>query len=191
MVLLDLAVIHNMDPEPSLPITNQYDNPTQEHNGLAGIQSVLRSKWMLMLGGGLLLTVLLVVVFSPRNSQQTAPDTKLSGTSLTSDVPTDVPTPTMTVEYKQAVQEAQQSATEYDAGRAQVREEFPWIRKFPISGEGKYFVYFDKEKKVFVGKLYPRTGDNTEQLKSKAIQHMQQREIPTDSYPFEWLVTAQ
>lgn len=154
---------------------------------MSNLPDFFRSKQFLILSGGLLLVILLAVVFSPRASQAPPPDTKLSGTSLTDEVPT----PTMTVEYIQAVTEAKQSAAVYDAGVAEVRAEFPWIRKFPISGEGKYFVYFDTEKKVFVGKLYPKSGDDVEALKTKAKQHMEQREIPPDAYPFEWRVTTQ
>lgn len=176
-----------MDPNTSSQLNDQNLTP-QQQSGLSGIQAAMRNKRFLFLGGGFLAVLFLGIFLMPGGAQQDAPEV------LVTEVPTvaeEAPTPTQTPEYKQAVQEAQQASTAYNTASAEVRVEFPWIRKFPVSGEGKYFVYFDKEKKVFIGKLYPQPGDTVEALKTKAMQHMVQREIPTDAYPFEWRVTTQ
>ena len=53
----------------------------------------------------------------------------------------------------------------------------------------KFFVYFDLNKQVYIGMLYPKSTDNIEKIKIDIQKKLIDREIPIDSYPFEWLVT--
>ncbi len=188
MVLSGLAVTRNtMDPDISSPISDQQQILPQQQSGLSGIQAGMRDKRLLILGGGFMTVLFLGIFMMSGIAQKEAPEVLVTEVPIVAE---EIPTPTQTPEYKEAVQEATQATADYDTALAEIRVEFPWIRKFPISGEGKYFVYFDEEKKVFIGKLYPQSGDTVDALKSKAKQHMEQREIPTDAYPFEWRVTS-
>ena len=100
--------------------------------------------------------------------------------------PIESPTPTTSPEMKKALDEAGESAREYDNRQNNVRTEYPWIRKLPLVNE-KYYVYFDLEKQKFVGHLYPASGEDIEQLKASAMNQLRvEKEIPVDNYQFEW-----
>lgn len=93
-------------------------------------------------------------------------------------------------ELKEAINQQRAADQEYTDWKDNNHEQFPWINKLPVGNE-KYFVYFDLEKKAFLGRLYPSTGDNVEQLRTEAISKLKEKQIPADSYPIEWTVFPQ
>ena len=160
----------------------------------------MKNKWLILIGGGLLIFVFIIVILMPSGSRQedilppSAPEIQQqypqTGLDYSSQAPTN-PTPTVSVEMQRAIDEAKQSAQQYDNWQANLRIEYPWLRKFPIAA-GNYFVYFDLKKQTFIGKLYLKSSDNAEQMKAALIKYMiEVKEIPANSYPFEWFVFPQ
>ena len=65
---------------------------------------------------------------------------------------------------------------------------YPWINRIPIQTE-KYFVYFDLNQKIFIGYLYPTSGDSITTLKTEAQRVLKEvKGIPIESYKFTWIV---
>lgn len=69
-----------------------------------------------------------------------------------------------------------------------IKAEYPWIYNLPLQSD-KYFVYFDLQNKVFIGLLYPKTGNNVEQLKTIVMQELKlAKKIPVENFKFEWTI---
>lgn len=158
--------------------------PEQPVVAKGGISSLLKKKWVIALVALVVLLVVLTVGYmvSRNSATKTVPGSQ--STSISS-----APVPTVSVEMKKALDEAKQSAQEYDNRQAELRTDYPWLRKLPFASS-KYYVYFDLEKKVFIGKLYPATGDDTEQMKTDILNQLKvDKGIPVGNYKFEWIVT--
>lgn len=142
-----------------------------------------------MLGGIILITVLIVFVLtgaSKERGQINQSDNPKSNQS------TDfIPTPAISFQLQQAIDEAKQSAREYDDWHSYLRQTYPWLRKLPVSSE-KYYVYFDLYQEKFIGSLYPKAGDNVNKIKAEALRILKEvKEIPVESYQFHWSVSPQ
>lgn len=162
------------------------------------IEKLLKNKRVLVLAGGIVLIVLLIVIFLPappkqkedsgssvRNVQRASPQKQTSATPQTQFLPT----PTISAELQIAIDEAKKSAQEYDDRQANLRINYPWLRKLPLAGE-KYFVYFDLNKESFIGRLYPTAGDNVVQMKADIMRQLKEdKGIPMESYNFQWMVS--
>jgi hypothetical protein len=161
----------------------QSNNQQSSHRGLLPI---LRNKWFLILAGvAILIGGISLLLISGNAGRKSTPNAT---------APTVVPVtifaqptvaPEKQAEMNAAIQEAKQSAQEYDNAQRETLTSYPWLKKLPLAKE-KYYVYFDISKKAFVGRLYPTAGDNVEQLKTLAIQELRLKQIPTDNFPFEW-----
>lgn len=74
-----------------------------------------------------------------------------------------------------------------------LQDNYPWIDKLPIQ-ETNYFVYFDTDKKQFIGKLYPQKNSNTSienqtaQFKSEIQTKLKNLGVSIENYQFEWIV---
>ena len=56
----------------------------------------------------------------------------------------------------------------------------------------KYFVYFDIDRKIFVGKIYPGLNDNIDQIKNSIINELKtKKEVPESSLQFDWKINPQ
>lgn len=170
------------------------------------IQKLLSKKWLLIAGGTVLLGVLAIMLLLPEGQ---VPNTQIeenpspgsvspgvTGQIGTSPAPSSIqttqasaPTPTISVELQKAIDEAKSSAAEYDKGLEDTLVDYPWIRKLPLGNE-RYYIYFDLDKKVFIGKLYLREGEDSEALKMDVINHMIARDVPHDMYRIEWVVLS-
>ena len=90
-----------------------------------------------------------------------------------------------------AVKEQQKVDKEYSGWQTQVRSDYPWRIHLPLHTE-LYYVYFDINRKTFIGLIYPKAGDDVELIKTAIIKDMrEQKQIPVASFPFEWTVKAE
>jgi hypothetical protein len=151
------------------------------------LQELMKKKWFLpVAGAGLFIIVLTVTVLLTSGGQQN-PSAPSSTTTGQTEEQTSVNQPTQSPELKEALSEANQSAQEYDGWQKDNLENYKWLRKLPI-GNGKYFVYFDLNKRIFIGKLYPKSGDDVEKLKEEAMKKLKERDVDTSKHKFEWSV---
>ena len=188
MELQDLAVINNMDP------INQNTNPIPEPMpmaGQSGNSSRLPKKLLLIVGAIVVVGLLAgaAIMLYPKSKQQQPNQTavKKLGPTITPFVAQGTPAPTATVELQKAIDEAKNSAAEYDTWQVTNLTAYPWLRKFPLASE-KYYIYFDLNKKTFIGRLYPKSGDTTDQIKAQIMADFKAKSIPVDTFPFEWVV---
>lgn len=97
------------------------------------------------------------------------------------------PTPVLT-ELQQAINAQKNVDVEHTSWQDGIKNNYPWMRKLPMTS-AKYFVYFDINKKVFIGKLYPQAGDSIDALKAEVIKKLKDtKQVPTDAYEFEWVI---
>jgi heme/copper-type cytochrome/quinol oxidase subunit 2 len=151
-------------------------------------EKIIRYKWALI-GGGVVLIIIIIAVVT-RSSQHRSNGTE-NGTNGT--VPTEailqvIPTPTLTVEMRSAIEEAKQSAQEYMDLQTELRTDYPWLRRLPLATE-KYFVFYDLQLGKFIGEIHFQEGDDVEQLKIEAINALKNlKGIPADDFEFEWTI---
>lgn len=176
-----------MDPNNSqttIPnVQSQTNSPTPQSVPESPVQDSSGRKNLFYILGGVILFVVIILVFLLILGRPSSD----SGNITSNQSPT--PTPTISQELQKAIDEAKESAKEYDNWQAQLRTDYMWLRRLPV-GTQKYFVYFDLEKKKFVGEVYPSAGDDPEQLKREAISVLKDiKEIPVENYEFEWTIT--
>ncbi|MBI4226456.1 hypothetical protein HY612_05080 [Candidatus Roizmanbacteria bacterium] len=95
---------------------------------------------------------------------------------------------TQPVELQKAIAEQTKVDQEYAGWEQSISDNYPWRRKLPLTSEN-YYVYFDLDKKVFIGRLYPKAGDNPDQLKADILKQLKEvKEIPVENYTFEWQI---
>ena len=101
---------------------------------------------------------------------------------------TETPTVTPSDELKQAIADQSVLDLKHANWQEAVEKEYPWKNKLPIYGD-KFYVYFDLDKKGFIGLLYPQTGDDVEALKTDIIHTLKvNKQIPVENYDFQWQV---
>jgi len=153
--------------------------------------SLLHKKWLLVLIGVGIVSVIMYVALSPAPTQQMVEPAQPTGVSAPSPTTPFRPQPTSSArEIQHAVEEAKQSAQVYDTQQAERRTDYPWLRKFPLAGKG-YFVYFDVQKEAYVARLYPTVNDSIPVLKETVRRALVAREIPPDAFPFDWTILPQ
>lgn len=168
------------------PINN---NPITDTPGK--IKMLFKKKWFLAFLALIILVPILLALFLPpalEKNNGLTPQTRTL--PKRPELPTAIPTDT--VRMQEAIEEAKKAAEEYDSGQSDLRKEYPWLRTLPLA-TSKYYVYFDLEKQVFVGKLYPSaSSDNVEQMKAVIQKRLElEKGIPIEKFKFEWIVTPQ
>lgn len=99
--------------------------------------------------------------------------------------------PTQSPELQAAIAEQMAVDQEYAAMQKNVSEEYPWLKKLPFTSE-KYYVYFDLQKKLFIALLYPKPGDDPEQIKNDILKALKETKgVAVENYTFEWTVKPQ
>ena len=92
------------------------------------------------------------------------------------------------VELQRAVEEQTKVDQEYASWEKDISDNYPWRKKLPLTSEN-YYVYFDLNNKVFIGRLYTTAGDDVEQLKADILKILKvDEEIPIENFKFEWMV---
>lgn len=77
--------------------------------------------------------------------------------------------------------------------QANIQRNYPWFNKLPLQ-TSDYFVYFDVEKKVFVGLLYPSEGSEGQianqvvTMKAEIRNSLTSLGIDVSKYQFEWSI---
>jgi hypothetical protein len=154
-----------------------------------------------MIAGGVVVLALLTILIMRMAIPQNPAGTERADISNARALPTSTmqrrgnPTPTLSAQLQKAIQvevkKQQAVEQEYSTWQNEVRNDFPWRVKLPLHSD-QYYVYFDINKKEFIGYLYPKSSDNVEQMKAVIVKILkEQKGIPVDSYPFGWTVSVQ
>lgn len=142
-------------------------------------------KFLVVIGVFIVIVFLSIILFSTSTTKESklAPDSGLTSATVT-------PLPETSVQLQLAIDEAKNSANEYDTWQANLKNDYPWLRRLPLAGE-KYYVYFDLNREKFIGFLYTSTGDNIAELKAEIIRQLKDdKQIPVENYSFEWTVST-
>jgi len=73
---------------------------------------------------------------------------------------------------------------------------YPWYNNLPLQTDN-YFVYFDLDKKIFIGKLYPKQSSSisidsqTASMKTEINLTLIKLGIDTTKYSFDWQITPE
>ncbi len=167
-----------MDPES----TNLNIEQPQDVGIKEKLSQLVRNKKFLAIAGVLLIVVILVAILFFVNRSQTSNSETGNESSSSQEVENNPPVPVVTIHVKQ-----QQADQDYADWERKVKSSYPWMNKFPLRTE-KYFIYFDLNKKVFVGLLYPSSGDDPEKMKADIINELKLRGVKTENYKIEWTV---
>lgn len=162
------------------------------------LQSLLNNKRVLIATGGIILILLLLVMVLSLATKKDEPssirDVRDVKQKLGQKQPTVtsqaqlIPSSTISAEMQIAIDEAKQSAQEYDNWQAGLRTDYPWLRKLPLAGK-KYFVYYDLNKQVFIGRLYPGAGDDVASIKAEISRQLKEdKNIPVENFMFQWMI---
>ncbi len=157
---------------------------------------LLHKKWIISIVVAFLLVLIPLVIFFPKaennsssiSQNPSSQQTSTSQSTLPSTTPEDrkvkVLIPTLTVQESSQLKADEEF---YNREKA-INDQYPWIKKVPIRTD-KYFVYFDINKKMFIGLLYPTGEDNVDLIKAEAIRVLKEvKSIPLENYQFEWTV---
>lgn len=107
-----------------------------------------------------------------------------------------IPTPTFfqtQIPPKNDLEKQTISDENFSSWVSSVKNSYPWYRNLPLQTE-QYFLYFDLQKKGFIGKLYPKKNNVTsidQQVANfKTIINNQLKNLGIDInlYQFEWIV---
>lgn len=175
-----MGVTHNMDS------TNQLIDNTM-NTQQSRLHELLRKKWVLGFIGIVLLGSIALLFFV---STGPTPE-KEKELLLPSQPPARPTTIQFTPEQLRTIQQQSKADEAVGTQEIAIKTKYPWFIKLPLRGE-KYFVYFVRDKEVFVSLLYPRAGDNLDKIKSEVTQKLKDvYGIPVEDYSFEWKVTTQ
>lgn len=87
-----------------------------------------------------------------------------------------------------SIEDQTRAQTEADKRVADIQEEilknYPWYNQLPLHTDS-YFVYFDVDKKKFIGQLYS-SNNQFDSLKNEAISKLQSIGVNTSAFTFEW-----
>lgn len=156
------------------------------------IQGLLQRKFLLIGIAVFLLISLFILNLMLTASKQQPTSLQLSqpgiDTTQSESSSDSFPSPTQSPELQAAIAEQLAVDQEYAAMQKSVGEEYPWLKKLPLTSE-KYYVYFDLEKKLFIGLLYPKSGDDPEQIKADILKQLKEAKgVAVENYTFEWTV---
>ena len=160
---------------------------------LYNLQALLKKKWILGLFIIFTVTVILLTLFTSEKPKgklaYPLPTVQSSPTAykVISPSPNNVFTP----EQWQKIEEQRQADEAVGQREVEIRTNFPWFIKLPMTGE-KYFVYFEPNSKVFTGLLYPKAGDNLVQIKAEITKKLKDvYGVPVENYTFVWTIKAE
>ena len=159
---------------------------------LNNLQGFFRSKWFYLLVVVLIIFFTTLILFSPRTKTQPLPELEpLQSVQPLSETGSSTgPSPTPSVELQKAIAEQMQVDEEYSNWEQNVKDNYPWRKKMPLTSE-KYYVYFDLNRKVFIGRLYSSAGDNLDQIKAVILRQLKEdKGVPIETFQFEWTILA-
>ena len=141
-----------------------------------------------LLIAGLFVIIIFIALYSRlKNETASLPPTQNQNAAV---LPS-LPPLTQAAQLNEAVTDQQSADKNYVSWQETSRTDYPWINKLPLYSD-KYFVYFDLEKKVFIGKLYPQIQDNVDELKSEIENRLKtDLEVPLENYIVNWNILPQ
>lgn len=157
------------------------------------VKNFLSNKRNVVIIGGVIGVIVVYVIYMGISRQQAnAPWQSITNENqvpTTEEVQPEYVNPTQSPEVIAAVEQQKQADVEYANWQSTVREEYPWKKYLPLHTD-KHYVYFDLEKKKFIGFLYPTATDGVEKMKADILAELQGKDepVPTSSYPFEWTI---
>jgi|SRR3989344_4113103 len=153
------------------------------------LKKILQNKKAVLIVGLIVIILLFINLYSKLNKNkitQFAPDE-----NQTEYIAPSLPPLTQSAELREAISLQQKADEEYSNWQNTTRTDFPWINELPVHSE-KYFVYFDFNTKVFIGKLYPLVSDDVDEIKNEIQNKLTtDLEIPLEQYPIDWKIFPQ
>ena len=150
-----------------------------------------KGKRLVVIGGVLAVLLIVLMIFSTRPKSQVEPAPQPYQTiqpPVQTDIFNNTQDEAQSPEVQQAIAEQKQADQEYNNWQQGNSDAYSWIRKLPLTADN-YFVYFDLNKKVFIGRLYPKSGDNVDQIKADVLNKLKtEKEIPVENFKVEWMV---
>lgn len=174
---------------------NQPDNTVNTQTppvSQSRLHEVLKKKWVLI-GIGIVTLGLISVFFFLSVRSKSEP--KTINQPLPTVIPTQPllsPTSPFTPEQLKIIEEQRKADETVGKREIEIKTKYPWFNSLPLRGE-KYFVYFDTNKQVFVGLLYPKSVDNVEIIKQEVKLKLRDTIGITDidKYQFQWTITPE
>ena len=153
---------------------------------------MFKGKKFLVIAGVLVILLLILIAFStrPKSSveQSSVQPTQFVEPTIPETGVFDETNVEKSPAVMQAIQEQMQADQEYAQWQQTNETSYPWLRKLPLTSD-KYFVYFDLNRKAFVGRLYVKPEDDLEKLKSDILNILKvDEEIPVENFQVEWQV---
>lgn len=170
---------------------NTTDSSGGEDSALNKVKELLKKKWVMGTMGVLIVGgIVFFLLF--RQEPASEPVVQPDSGKPTITVPGQLslsPAPTFTAGQLEQIEEQRKADAEVGKREIEIKTKYPWFDKLPLRGE-KYFVYFKRDGEVFIGGIYPKPGDDVEQLKAEAVTKLKDiYGIPVENYSFEWQVT--
>lgn len=84
----------------------------------------------------------------------------------------------------------------YGEWEKNVLKNYPWYNQLPLQADN-YFVYFDLDKKIFIGKLYPKKSSNlsietqVNTFKNEIITQLKTLGVDIAKFSFQWLTNPE
>lgn len=161
------------------------------------LEKLKKYKLILILGGiGVLILLVFILLFQEK-STPTAVDKNfpiLSPYPTTTEEIVPSPVPTFSADQLQAIEDQKKADETVGDREIEIKTTYPWFIKLPLRAD-KYFVYFETDRKVFVGLLYPKAGDNVEQMKatvrSQLVDLIKVPKQDFERYVIEWKITPE
>ena len=156
------------------------------HNMLTSLKQKKYFSLIIVIFLVLFIVVFIAALFGSRSNQQT--EITISPTPSTISPSA---FPSQSAEGYFDLKKQDQKELEFSKEQEGMIQNYPWLNKLPLQTEN-YFVYFDVEKKAFVGILYPSGSDpslvNSQVAETKARINKELTDLGVNvaKYKFEW-----
>ncbi len=140
----------------------------------------MKNKYFLI---GLLVIIFIVIygiylIFSSR--EETSVNPKNVPTPASFNEKNNVPSQS----FEKQMQYQSQSDHNFGQWQTDTYTTYPWYNKLPLQSD-RYFVYFDLEKKKFIGSIYAESSER-DTIINQVLTTLKSYGINTDNYQFEW-----
>ena len=148
----------------------------------------MKKKWLLAAVGLIIIAEIIFIISA--SSRKPVPTQTPDPSQQVPSIPADQTDQSIqSVELQKAIAEQMKVDKEYSTWREKVQTEHSWINKMPLASD-KYFIYFDLDKDMFVGRLYPRGGEDVELIKTDALKQLKDNKgVPVEDFKFDWVVS--
>lgn len=110
--------------------------------------------------------------------------------------PTPLPTPYDNLPAEKKLELQTTADNNYANIQDDLLKQYPWYSSMPLQTEN-YFAYFNLDKKVFIGKIYPQRSsavtveDQVTAYQNEIKNKLQSLKIDLSVYNIEWIVTPE